>query len=243
MTKNTSVDTAQKGQATTKNNIPTGKVKTLANATERRKAREEQFRNFRIGALRRRCKRMGFDEAKTEEYVNKLIEQLNAPKEYDILIMFNSKDGPMMRQALDNAKIKYKFHADTYFFVQGNQNILAKIREIAPPKAKIYPYARKMESVIPKEEREVIKKPSNNTAEKKSAAKAANKSHMPKSARYFHRMQKGRYKELRKISLAYKRSKRHKATTVQLNTKKSSTASKKASSETLVPRRRMQKAA
>ena len=229
MTKNTSVDTAQKGQATTKNNIPTGKVKTLANATERRKAREEQFRNFRIGALRRRCKRMGFDEAKTEEYVNKLIEQLNAPKEYDILIMFNSKDGPMMRQALDNAKIKYKFHADTYFFVQGNQNILAKIREIAPPKAKIYPYARKMESVIPKEEKEVIKKPSNNTAEKKSAAKAANKGHMPKSVRYFHRMQKGRYEELRKISLAYKRSKKRKATTVQLNTKKSSTASKKAS--------------
>ena len=62
MTKNASVDTAQKGQATKKNNIPTGKVKTLANATERRKAREEQFRNFRISALRRRCKRMGFDE-------------------------------------------------------------------------------------------------------------------------------------------------------------------------------------
>ena len=243
MTKNTSVDTAQKGQATTKNNIPTGKVKTLANATERRKAREEQFRNFRIGALRRRCKRMGFDEAKTEEYVKKLIEQLNAPKEYDILIMFSTKEGSMMRQAMDNAKIKYKFHADTYFFVQGDQNVLAKIREIAPPSAKIHPYARKMESVIPKEEKEVIKKPSNNTAEKKAAAKTANNGHMPKSTRYFHRMQKGRYKELRKISLAYKRSKKCKATTVQLNTKKSSTASKKASSETLVPRRRMQKAA
>lgn len=250
MTKNTSVDTAQKGQATKKNNIPTGKVNTLANATERRKAREEQFRNFRIGALRRRCERMGFDEAKTEEYVNKLIEQLNAPKEYDILIMFSIKEGPMMRQALDNAKIKYKFNADTYFFVQGDQNILAKIREIAPPSAKIHPYARKMESIIPKEEKEVIKKPSNNTAEKKAAAKTTKKN-FGGSYRYA-RQQKGRIKTLADVRKASRYVKKHlkkgekidvkkvfkvaeerkkdkAATTVQLNTKKSSTASKKAS--------------
>ena len=230
MTKNTSVDTAQKGQATTKNNIPTGKVKTLANATERRKAREEQFRNFRIGALRRRCKRMGFDEAKTEEYVNKLIEQLNAPKEYDILIMFSSKEGPMMRQALNNAKIKYKFHADTYFFVQGNQNVLAKIREIAPPKAKIYPYARKMESVLKDVERPPQeKKPTNNTVAKRKATKDARKK---ENTRKFLNRKKGKGKAAawgsRKISLA-ERKKLRKATTVQLNTKTSSTASKKAS--------------
>ena len=244
MTKNTSVDTAQKGQATTKNNIPTGKVKTLANATERRKAREEQFRNFRINALRRRCKRMGFDEAKTEEYVKKLIEQLNAPKEYDILIMFSIKEGPMMHQALDNAKIKYKFNADTYFFVQGDQNVLAKIREIAPPSAKIYPYARKMESVLKDVERPPQeKKPTNNTVAKRKAAKDARKK---ENTRKFLNRKKGKGKAIawgsRKISLA-ERKKLRKATTVQLNTKKSSTASKKASSETLVPRRRMKKAA
>ena len=243
MKNNTSVDTAQKGQATTKNNIPTGKVKTLANATERRKAREEQFRNFRIGALRRRCKRMGFDEAKTEEYVKKLIEQLNAPKEYDILIMFNSKEGPMMRQALYNAKIKYKFHADTYFFVQGDQNILAKIREIAPRSAKIYPYAKKMQSVI--DEAPVVKKkkPTNNTVEKRKAAKDARKK---ENIRKFLNRKKGKGKAVAwgscKISLA-EHKKARKATTIQLKAKKSSTGSKKASSETLVPRRRMQKAA
>ena len=229
MKNNTSVDTAQKGQATTKNNIPTGKVKTLANATERRKAREEQFRNFRIGALRRRCKRMGFDEAKTEEYVKKLIEQLNAPKEYDILIMFNSKEGPMMRQALYNAKIKYKFHADTYFFVQGDQNILAKIREIASRRAKIYPYAKKMQSVI--DEAPVVKKkkPTNNTVEKRKAAKDARKK---ENIRKFLNRKKGKGKAVAwgscKISLA-ERKKARKATTIQLKAKKSSTASKKAS--------------
>ena len=184
------------------------------------------------------------------EYVKKLIEQLNTPKEYDILIMFNSKEGPMMRQALDNAKIKYKFHNDTYFFVQGDQNILAKIREIAPPSAKIYPYAKKMESVIPKEEMEVIKKPSNNTAEKKAAAKTTKKL-FGGSYRYAHR-QKGRVKTLADIHRASRYVKKHlkkgvkidvkkvfkvveerkkggAATTVYLNAKKSSTGSKKAS--------------
>lgn len=235
MTKNTTVETAQKSQATTKN---TGKVKTLANATERRKAREEQFRNFRINALKRRCKRMGFDEAKTNEYVEKLNKQMDEPKQYDILITFNNADFNLLKEAVANANINYNILVAGnskarvsygYMSLVGDQNVLAKMREIAPRSAKIHPYAKKMESVIPKEEKEVIKKPSNNTAEKKAAAKAANKGHMPKSVRYFHRMQKGRYKELQKISLAYKRSKKRKAITVQLNAKKSSTGSKKAS--------------
>lgn len=150
MSKNNTVDTAQKGQTATKNNIPTGKVKTLADAAKRRKTREEQFRNFRINALRRRCKRMGFDEEKTEELVKKLIEQMDAPKEYSILIMLNSDDGPMMKEALAKANIHYNYHGDTFFSIDGNQNALAKIREIAPASAKIYPYAKKMESVLPK---------------------------------------------------------------------------------------------
>ena len=240
MTKNNTVDTAQKGQTTTKNNIPTGNVKTLANATERRKAREEQFRNFRINALKRRCKRYGFDDAKTAEYVAKLEEQMKAPKEYHILVMFDTKDYNMMKEAVIKANIKYNILVAGnskarisygYMSLVGNQDVLAKIREIAPTSAKIYPYAKKMESVIPKEEREVIKKPSNNTAEKKTAAKAANKGHTPKSKLYMHRLQKGRRKKMRTVSLAYKRSKKRSATTVQLNAKKSSTGSKKASTD------------
>lgn len=226
MNKNTTVDTAKNGQTTTKN---TTKVKTLANATERRKAREEQFRNFRINALKRRCKRYGFDDEKTAAYVKELEKQLDAPKQYSILIMYAPDDAASLKEAVTEAKITYKMLCSTYAYIDGDQAVLAKIREIAPTSAKIYPYAKKMESVIPATEKEVIKKPSNNTAEKKTAAKAANKGHTPKTEKYFHRMQKGRYKKLRAISLAYKRSKKHKATTIQLNTKKSSTGSKKAS--------------
>lgn len=230
MTKNTQVETAQKSQATNKINTPTGKVKTLKSAEERRKTCEEQFRNFRINALKRRCARMKYTEEQTEEFIKKLIEQMDAPKEYSILIMLSAKDGSMMKEALAKAKINYKYHGDTYFSIDGNQEVLTKIREIAPPSAKIYPYAKKMESVLPKQEKEVIKKPTNNTPEKKTAAnpkRTMNKA--VKSTRYFHRVQKGRYKNLREVFLAHKRSKKHKATTVQLNAKKSSTGSKKAS--------------
>ena len=237
MTNKNTVDTAQKGQTTTKNNIPTGKVKTLANATERRKAREEQFRNFRIGALRRRCKRMGLDEAKTEEYVKKLIEQLNAPKEYSILVMFNAKDYNLLKEAVAKEKINYNIlTAETptkariawgYMWLDGNQDILAKIREIAPPEAKIYPYAKKMESVLKDVERPPQeKKPTNNTA----AVKAANKQKKKELHRCTHKKGKGKSvtKQQRKISLSA-RKKLRKATIVQLKAKKSSTASKKAS--------------
>ena len=230
MTKNTQVETTQKGQATNKNNTPTGKIKTLKSAEERRKAREEQFRNFRINALRRRCARMKFTEEQTEEYVKKLIEQMNAPKQYTILIMLNPKDMAMMKEAMAKANINYNYCSDSHVSMSGDQSILAKLREIAPPSAKIYPYAKKMESVLPKQEKEVIKKPLNNTAEKKKAAnppRPVGKS--VRSTRHFHRMQTGRYKTLRTISLAYKRAQRHKATTVQLKGQNASTGSKKAS--------------
>lgn len=223
MNKNAQVETTQVSQATNKN---TGKVKTLKTAQERKKAREEQFRNFRINALKRRCKRMGFSNEKIEELVKKLIEQMNAPKEYSILVMLNPKDGAMFKEALAKANIHYKYHGDTYFSLNGNQNILAKIREIAPPGAKVFPYAKKMESVIPKQEPSQ-KKPSNNTAEKKKAANPKRPvGKTVKSTRYFHHIQKGRYKNLRTISLAYKRAKRHKATTVQMAAKTPSEGSK-----------------
>lgn len=250
MTKNTSVETAQKGQATNKNiqpekvvtalkNIddirknkskaPTGKVTILKETEARKKAREEQYRNFRINALKRRCKRMGLDDAKTEECVKKLIEQLNAPKEYSILVMFSNKDSAMMKEALNNADIKYKYHGDTYYSIDGDQNILAKIREIAPPGAKIHPYAKKMESVLKDVERPPQeKKPTKNTAVVKAAVKQKKKE--LNLHRCKHKKGKGKVvaKQQRKISLS-ERKKLRKATTVQLNTKKSSTASKKAS--------------
>lgn len=196
MNNNTKVETAQKSQATNEktSKVPTGKVTLMKETEARKKAREEQYRSFRINALRRRCKRMKFDDEKTEELVKKLIEQLNAPKEYNILIMLNPDDGPMMKEALAKANIHYKYHGDTFFSLDGNQDVLAKIREITPPKAKIYPYAKKMESVISKEDREKVKKPTNNTAEKKAAAKAATFKGRG-SVRAIHRMQIGRLKD------------------------------------------------
>lgn len=265
--KNT-VDTAQKGQTTTKNNIPTGKVKTLANATERRKAREEQFRNFRINALKRRCKRYGFDEAKTNEYVEALKKQMDAPKEYNIMVSFNAKDFNMVKEAITKANIKYNILVAGngkarvsygYMSLIGDQKVLDKLREIAPPSAKIYPYAKKMESVIPKEEREVIKKPSNNMAEKKAAAKLERKAkNMRVHAKDVYKDSNGRFHKRRKPSprpnagtnktkthigkRAWKKARttqeciklseliaKQKATVVQLNAKKSSTGSEKAS--------------
>jgi hypothetical protein len=193
---------------------------------------------------------MKFDDEKTEELVKKLIEQLNAPKEYNILIMLNPDDGPMMKEALAKADIHYKYHGDTFFSIDGNQDVLAKIREIAPPKAKIYPYAKKMESVISKEDREKAKKPTNNTAEKKAAAKASKK--ISGGSYRYARKQKGRIKTLadvRKASRYIKRNlkkdekidvkkvfkvveerkKSAAATTVQLNATKGSKGPKKAS--------------
>ena len=233
MNKNNTVDTAQKGQTATKNNIPTGKVKTLANATERRKTREEQFRNFRINALRRRCKRMGFDEEKTEELVKKLIEQMDAPKEYNIIVMFDNSDYNMLKEAVENAKIKYNVLISgntkarvslAYMSLEGDQNVLAKLREIAPPSAKIYPYAKKMESVLPKAEPKK-KKPSNNSKEKAAAVKAARK----EKNIHIHRSKKtGKVTKRVVLKSLSAVKKRKPSVVVHLNTKKALEGSKTA---------------
>ena len=231
MNKNTQVETTKNGQATNKNtsNVPTGKIKSIKDAEARKKAREEQFRNFRINALRRRCARMKFTEEKTEELVKKLIEQLNAPKEYSILVMLDVKDGAMMKEALAKAKIHYKYHGDTYFSIDGNQDILAKIREIAPPKAKIYPYAKKMEPIISKEE--VPKKPKNKNVPhshpkgKNVLKKRYNIAGMSKKNR---KIFKAQVKSLRDKWATEKAAKKKGGTTVQLNSKKSSEGLKKA---------------
>lgn len=230
MKNNNTVDTAQKGQTANKiqpekvqNNLkkiqeiknakkdktPTGKVIVISEKESTRKAREEQYRNFRINALKRRAGRMGLSEEKIEEAVKKLIEQMDAPKEYNILIMVakatRKKDKPditMLKEALAKEGIKYAFCGDDFVSVNGNQDVLAKIREIAPPSAKIYPYAKKMESVLPKKEYTGIKKPSNNSKEKALTAKIARKE---KKIR-IHRNKKTGEIEHRKIS---KRPNRH----------------------------------
>lgn len=170
------VETAKNSQPTQNNKVPTGKIKTLKTKNAIKKEREEQYRNFRINSLKRRAKRMNIPDEEVQVLVEKLKAQLDAPKEYHILVMLDKKDANMFKEALVNNKLTYKFHGDDFFAIDGNQDVLAKIREIAPQKAKIHTYAKKMESVfkefIPEKP---AKKPTSNTAEKKATAKKERK--------------------------------------------------------------------
>lgn len=271
MKKNKTVDTAKNGQTTKKiqpenvqkdlakiaeikaakaSKVPTGKITLIKETEARKKAREEQYKNFRVNALRRRCKRMKISDEDTEKYVKKLIEQINSPNTYHITISFNPNDIDLVKQALKNEDLVYSMIASSHLFMDGDGEVLATVRKIMPPSARIYPYAKKKESVLPKQTVQKEKKPTNNTKEKKSAASSATKIYGG-SKRYAKR-QKGRVKtlsEIRKASrfvkknlkkgekidikkvfkVAEGRKKRGTATTVQLKAKKSSTGSKKAS--------------
>ena len=280
MKKNTQVETAQKSQATNKiqpknvqkdlakireirdakkNNTPTGKVTLMKETELRKKLREEQYRNFRISALRRRCKRMNFTEEETEEFVKKLIEQMNAPKDYDIIVMVNQEDSKMFDESMAKEKINYNYKSEPntkkgylgFVNITGNNKILDKIREIAPPGAKIYVHAKKAESVLPKADKDVIKKPTNNTAEKKTAAKVNKKifrgskgvkyrqagrtslADIRRASRYVKKnLKKGEKIDIKKVfKVVEERAKGGAATTVLFNAKKSSTGSKKASTD------------
>lgn len=231
MKKNTKVETTQKGQATTKkeqpenvkndlnkiqsirddkknNKTPVGKVTLMKETETRKKNREEQYRNFRINALKRRCERLKYSKEATEEFVKKLIEQLNAPKDYTIIVILSSNSMAMMSEAITNAKINYthksantKKSSVSYFAFSGDKKLLEKLREIAPPDAKFHIYAKKAEPILHKQKKEVIKKPSNNTAEKKAAAKLARKTkNMRVHASDVYKDSKGRFHKRRKPS-------------------------------------------
>lgn len=232
MNNNTQVETAQKSQATKKDKTPVGKIKTIKSAEERKKAREQEYRNFRINSLRRRCERYGFDEKKTEEYIKKLLEQLDAPKEYSILVFIAAKDSKMMNEALKNANIKYKYCGATFFSIDGDQNTLAKLREIAPPGSKIHPYAKKMEAIIPQEDRpdKIVAKnknvPHSRPKGKNVFKKRPNVAGMSKKNR---KVFKAQVKSLRDKWKAEKAAKKASGTVVQMTHKKPSKRLKKAS--------------
>lgn len=133
----------------------------------RRKAREEQEKNRRINSLMRRCARRGISEEDTKKYVEKLVEQLNTPKKYAIHVLFDvgQKDktslAKLAKEAILNNKIQYKILTDSWSLIEGDEKVLAKLREILPMMAKIYPFAIKPEAILPKIEH-TPKKPTNN---------------------------------------------------------------------------------
>jgi hypothetical protein len=232
MNKNTSVETTKNGQAT---KVPTGKVKTIKSKEEIRKAKEQEYENRRVNALKRRAKRMGMSEEQINECVEKLKKQLKEPNQYSIHVIFHSGMEDMAVQALKNAKINCKLliltkkkETFSWALIEGDQSVLAKVRETIGTFASIHPYAKKFESVLPKSEPIKVKKPSNNTAEAKKAAKERRKfANVSRNTNRTKRSKKTAFTAKRE-RLA-KAKKDRKANVIHLQKTKRSTGSKKAS--------------
>lgn len=175
--KNFKVATTEDGKTTlTKiDKTPTGKVKTIKDKEAIKAAREEQYKNFRINALKRRAKRLGLNEEQTKVKVEELVKQLNSSNDYDILIMFNAGDFNMVKQALMNDDIAWKLLVSTYGFLIGDDELLADLRKILPPSAKIYPYVKRKPPILPVHQPSVCKAKTRTKAEKKAIAAAAKK--------------------------------------------------------------------
>ena len=175
--KNFKVATTEDGKTTlTKiDKTPTGKVKTMKKKEELQKAREEQYKNFRINALKRRAKRMGLTDEQTAVKVKELEKQMAASNDYNILIMFNPNDFNLVKQALMNDDIAWKLLVTSYGFIDGDDELLADLRKLLPPSAKIYPYVKRKPPILPSQQPSGRGKKTRTKAEKKNLAAAAKK--------------------------------------------------------------------
>ena len=174
---NIPVDTAKNGQTTQdtekKVKVPTGKVITAEEKEKRRKAREEQYKNFRIGALKRRAKRMGLSEEQTKVKVEELKKQLDTPNNYMILVMFNKNDCKMIKEMLLNENLTWKIMTDDYTLIEGDAEVLSTLRELMPKGAHICPYVKKKPAILPVAEAPKKHKNSLTKKQKKNNAHAA----------------------------------------------------------------------
>ena len=251
--KNFKVDTAANGQTAKqdkshlfvveKTNVPTGKIKTKENREERRKAREEQYKTFRVNALRRRAKRMKLTDEQTEEKVKLLLEQLDCPNQYTVLLMFHPDNAKLLYAALDNEGIVTKMRApahtkedsDALCWVDADQETLKTLREIAPPGTKIHPYVKKKANVLEDVKPKKQKKPSNNNKNVARAAKEARKAHKSYKRPNLAHMRKKERKEfiakVKAIKASWKAQKKASGTTVPLKANKSSKSPEKASTD------------
>ena len=230
----------------TKDKTPTGKVKTMKDKEELQKAREEQYKNFRINALTRRAKRMGLTEEQIAVKIEELKKQMASSNDYDILIMFNPNDYNMVKQALLNDDIAWKMLVSSYGFLIGDAELLADLRKILPPSAKIYPYVKRKPPILPSQQPSGRGKKTRTKAEKKSLAAAAKKKrkaakhlkskeavrqqailkHKEESNKKSRKAQKARLLFEKRAKKALKAGK---GTVIPIKQKKSSVASKKAS--------------
>ena len=233
MNTNTKVATAKEGKT------PTGKVKTLAARNARREAAEQEYINFRVNALKRRCKRMGVSEEEEKKLIEQLMIDIKTPKKYSIHILFRSgqkyevdKEGKkhgiafstLATEAIKNSKIEYKILTSAWALIEGGKEVLDKLREILAGWAIIHPYEIKPKPPKPKSE----KKPTNNTPKAKKAAKERRKfANVARST--------NRTKRSKKVAFTAKRErlatakKNRKANIIHLQKNKRSTATKKTS--------------
>lgn len=237
MSKKNNVATPQEKETTQQvYKISTGKVVTLEERKKRREEREKQYQNFRINALKRRCKRMKISEEDTNKAIESLKKQMDTPNQYDVILMFNPNNAGLLTEALKNEGIVWKImshnqkkEADGYMFLIADQETLATIREIVPPGTKVHPYVKKKPPVLEVTKTPSEKKPSNNS---KTVAAKAKKERKARHASIKRKKSigKSRMKQWKRKSLLELKKKR-KASIVQLKGKKSSTSSKKASTE------------
>lgn len=229
--KNFKVATAEDGKTTLVkiNTIPTGKVKTIKDKETIRKEREEQYKNFRVNALKRRATRMQMSQEQTDEAVKALLEQLDTPNSYMVLILFNPNDVNLVREAIKNEGLVCKMMSNSHLFIEADQETLGTLREIMPPSAKIHPYVKKKPAILPatdiKSEKKPKKggKPHSRLNGKKETRKRYNVARLSKK-------DKANFKKhVKSLKDRWKANKKKTGTTVQLNSKKGSNAQKKAS--------------
>ena len=229
--KNFKVATAEDGKTTLVkiDKTPTGKVKTIKDKETIRKEREEQYKNFRVNALKRRAARMQMPQEQIDEAVKALLEQLDTPNSYDVLILFNAKEADMVRQAFLNEGLTWSVMSDSHVITVADQETLKTLREIMPPSAKIHPYVKKKPAILPatdiKSEKKPKKggKPHSRLNGKKETRKRYNVARLNKK-------DKANFKKhVKSLKDRWKANKKKTGTTVQLNPKKGSTAPKKAS--------------
>ena len=229
--KNFKVATAEDGKTTLVkiDKTPTGKVKTIKDKETIRKEREEQYKNFRVNALKRRAARMQMPQEQIDEAVKALLEQLDTPNSYTVLILFSAKEADMVRQAFLNEGLTWSVMSDSHVITVADQETLKTLREIMPPSAKIHPYVKKKPAILPatdiKSEKKPKKggKPHSRLNGKKETRKRYNVARLSKK-------DKANFKKhVKSLKDRWKANKKKTGTTVQLKPKKGSNARKKAS--------------
>lgn len=251
--KNFKVATAENGKTPTQDTkhkfsnvtkTPTGKVKTVKDREAIKKAREEEYKNRRVNSLKRRAKRMGLTEEQINVKVKELLTQIDTPNSYDVLIFYNPKNRKMIEQALKNEGLTCKIIADTYLFIEADQETLGTLREIIPPGSKIHPYVKRKPPILPVEKPKSRGKKTKTKAQKKADATAAKNARKKATieAHFNHKkhseLRKAEHcKKMRTINKAkklfdkrcQKASKKKSGTVVLLANKKPSESPKKAS--------------